>query len=183
VKLFEYIITKILSLKYLYKSFTLLSGYKHLLDTITMYWSFQEDEDDVPSVKKPKKSSSDTSTGGYIPLAALGSDQMEEDKNDATAAAAKPETANDVAGEERGGAGGRGNAEYTAFVSNLPFNITVEDLREKFKHVRGCICMYSMLPIPLCDTVLDVVHHISHLCDVFSTLCVTYSGTCIMWTP
>ena len=89
---------------------------------------------------------------------------MEEDKSDATAAAskAKPEAANDVAGEERGEAGGRGNAEYTAFVSNLPFNITVEDLREKFKHVRGCICTVCFL----CDTVLDVVHHISNLCDV-----------------
>ena len=48
----------------------------------------------------------------------------------------KPEPANDAAGEERGGAGERGNAEHTAFVSNLPFNITMEDLREKFKHVR-----------------------------------------------
>jgi len=63
-------------------------------------------------------------------------DQRKGDRSDVTVASnAKSETANDVAGEERGGAGGKGNAEYTAFVSNLPFNITVEDQREKFIHV------------------------------------------------
>lgn len=36
---------------------------------------------------------------------------------------------------ERGVASGRSSTEFTAFVSNLPFNISVDELREKFKHV------------------------------------------------
>lgn len=45
---------------------------------------------------------------------------------------------------ERGVASGRSNVEFTAFVSNLPFNVTVDELREKFKHVS-----YSMSLLPL----------------------------------
>ncbi|XP_065900977.1 squamous cell carcinoma antigen recognized by T-cells 3-like [Dysidea avara] len=94
---------------------------------------FEGDEEDVPSVKKPKKSSSDTPTSSHTPPPP-SSDQREDDKSVPVASNTKPEPANDAAGEERGGAGERGNAEHTAFVSNLPFNITMEDLREKFKH-------------------------------------------------
>lgn len=58
---------------------------------------------------------------------------------------------------ERGGAGGRGNADFTAFVSNLPFNITADELREKFKHVSFSVCHFypfcvSLSPL-LCVTV------------------------------
>ena len=46
---------------------------------------------------------------------------------------------------ERGMATGRGSTEFTAFVSNLPFNVTVDELREKFKHVSYSMYM-SLLP-------------------------------------
>lgn len=45
------------------------------------------------------------------------------------------EEASNGASTERGVASGRGNIEFTAFVSNLPFNVTVDELKEKFKHV------------------------------------------------
>ena len=81
-----------------------------------------------------------------------------------------PEKTSNGAATERGVAGGRGNTDLTVFVSNLPFNVTADELREKFKHVSlyvsllplvcvivtPCVCHYcpscvSMLPcIPLC---------------------------------
>ena len=53
---------------------------------------------------------------------------------------------------ERGGAGERGNADFTAFVSNLPFNVTADELREKFKHVSFSMCHchpFRLLLLPL----------------------------------
>jgi len=90
-------------------------------------------------------------TSSHTPPVIPSRDQREDDRSDVTAASnAKSETANDVAGEERGGASGRNNAEYTAFVSNLPFNIIVEDLREKFKHV--CTYMSAFYCMTLCNS-------------------------------
>ena len=65
---------------------------------------------------------------------------------------------------EMGVAGGRGNADFTAFVSNLPFNITVDELREKFKHVSFChLFCVSLLPL-LCVIVTPSVCHYHPFC-------------------
>ena len=84
---------------------------------------------------------------------------------------------------ERGVAGGRGNPDFTAFVSNLPFNITADELREKFKHVSFSMChcypLYmSLLPL-LCVIVTPSVCHYHpfcvllspHLCSLLSLMC------------
>jgi len=65
------------------------------------------------------------------------------------------ENASDGAATERGVAGGRGNAGYTVFVSNLPFNVTADELREKFKHVSLYVS-----PLPLvCVMFTPLMYH------------------------
>ena len=79
--------------------------------------------------------------------------------------AAEKASNNDAA--ERGGAGGRGNADFTAFVSNLPFNITADELREKFKHVSFSV---SLSPL-LCAIVSPSVCHHHPYCVSLYVIC------------
>ena len=50
---------------------------------------------------------------------------------------------------ERGVASGRSNVEFTAFVSNLPFTVTVDELREKFKHVSCSMSLLRLLYVTI----------------------------------
>ena len=59
----------------------------------------------------------------------------------------------------------RHNAEFTAFVSNLPFNVSVDELREKFKHVSCSLCHSHPLFMSLSP---------SHYVTVTCSLCHCY---------
>lgn len=52
----------------------------------------------------------------------------------------------------------RGNTEFTTFLNDLPFNITVDELREKFKRVS-----VSLLPL-MCVTVYPLCMSLLYFC-------------------
>ena len=69
-------------------------------------------------------------------------------------------------------ASGRSNTEFTAFVSNLPFNVSEDELREKFKHVRyvlfcRCHSLYVILTLSLCHSYPLFMSFLSSLCNCY----------------
>ena len=101
--------------------------------------------------------------------------EMTNEANSTTVEAAGK--ASDGAATERGVDGGRGNTDYTVFVSNLPFNATADELREKFKHVSlniTIVCQYH----PSCMSLLPLVC----VCHCYP-LCMSFYPSCVSMLP